>query len=301
MCGIVGLYLKDEALEAQLGALFTPMLIEMTARGPDSAGLAIYRDPAPGGSTKITAFHPDAAFDWEGLAEAVGEACGAACKVEKNGSHAVLVTEASPDAAIQAIESREPAVQVMSYGDAIEIYKEMGLPKDVAAQFGAAEMGGSHIVGHTRMATESAVTTAGSHPFSTGADLCLVHNGSLSNHNRLREHLRTHKGLRFRTENDTEVGAAYISSRLMEGRTLHQAFEDCLEALDGFYTFVAGTRDGFAVLRDPIACKPAVLAETDDYVAFASEYQALAGLPGIERARVWEPEPAIVYSWGGTA
>jgi amidophosphoribosyltransferase len=151
------------------------------------------------------------------------------------------------------------------------------------------------------MATESAVTTAGSHPFSTGADLCLVHNGSLSNHNRLRDHLRDHKGMVIRTENDTELGAAYIASRLQDGRTLHQAFEDCLEALDGFYTFVAGTRNGFAVLRDPIACKPAVLAETDDYVAFASEYHALAELPGIDRAEVWEPEPATVYSWGGSA
>ena len=166
MCGIVGLYLKDRMLEQQLGALFTPMLIEMTGRGPDSAGLAIYRDPAPRGSTKITAFHPDPAFDWDRLAAAVGEQCGAHFAVEKNGSHAVVTSDTSPDAAIEAIEGQEPNLQVMSYGDAIEIYKEMGLPKDVALQFGVQNMGGSHIIGHTRMATESAVTTAGSHPFS---------------------------------------------------------------------------------------------------------------------------------------
>jgi amidophosphoribosyltransferase len=297
MCGIIGLYLKNDGFEPELGALFTPMLIDMTKRGPDSAGIAIYRDPAPEGSIKITAFHPDPAFDWQGLAGVLQDHC----EVRKNGSHAVIVTAAAPDAAIRALEAAEPRLQVMSYGDAIEIYKEAGLPGDVARRFGIDAMAGSHMIGHTRMATESAVTTAGSHPFSTGADLCLVHNGSLSNHNRLRDHLRDHKGMTIRTENDTEVGAAYIASRLKDGRTLHQAFEDCLEALDGFYTFVAGTRDGFAVLRDPIACKPAVLAETDDYVAFASEYHALAELPGIEHAEVWEPEPATVYSWGGTA
>ena len=301
MCGIVGLYLKDRAFEGQLGALFTPMLIEMTARGPDSAGLAIYRDQAPDGSTKITAFHPNEDFDWDALAVLLRDQLAAGFDVQDNSSHAVITTSAAPEDAVAAIEAHDPNLQVMSYGDSIEIYKEMGLPRDVAKRFGVETMSGSHIIGHTRMATESAVTTAGSHPFSTGADLCLVHNGSLSNHNRLRDYLRTHKGMQFRTENDTEVGAAYISSRLQEGRTLHEAFEDGLDALDGFYTFVAGTRTGFAVLRDPIACKPAVLAETRDYVAFASEYHALAELPGIEQARVWEPEPATVYSWGGTA
>ena len=301
MCGIVGLYLKEQALERRLGALFTPMLIEMTARGPDSAGLAIYRDPAPDGSVKMTAFHPDPDFDWSRLKTALNEQLTADIELESNSSHAVIITKTAAEDMALAIEGYDPNLQVMSYGDAIEIYKEMGLPRDVAERFGVETMSGSHVIGHTRMATESAVTTAGSHPFSTGADLCLVHNGSLSNHNRLRDDLKTHKGMHFRTENDTEVGAAYIANRLQEGRTLHQAFEDCLDALDGFYTFVAGTRTGFAVLRDPIACKPAVLAETDDYVAFASEYQALVELPGIEQANVWEPEPATVYSWGGDA
>ena len=188
-------------------------------------------------------------------------------------------------------------MQVMSVGRLVEIYKETGLPTDVLGRFKVGEMSGSHAVGHTRMATESAVTTAGSHPYSTGIDICLVHNGSLSNLNRLRDNLVRSEGMRFRTENDTEVAAAYISSRLSNGRSLHAALEDCISGLDGFYTFVAGTAEGFAVLRDPIACKPAVLAETGDYVAFGSEYRALAPLPFIDDAEVWEPEPAVVYSW----
>ncbi len=300
MCGIVGLYLKNSSMENQLGALFAPMLIEMTDRGPDSAGLAIYNH-ADSSATKFTAFHPYPDFNWNSMAEQIAAELGAPVTARKNESHCVLLTNADLDKVTEYLESYDSQLQIMSYGHAIEIYKETGLPAEVARRFDLTSMSGSHIIGHTRMATESAVTTDGAHPFSTGADLCLVHNGSLSNHNNLREWLHNHKDVSIRTENDTEVGAAYIASRMKDGRSLHEALEDCIEALDGFYTFVAGTKDGFAVLRDPIACKPAVLAETDDYVAFASEYRSLVSLPGIEDAKVWEPEPAIVYSWGGSA
>jgi glutamate synthase domain-containing protein 1 len=166
----------------------------------------------------------------------------------------------------------------------------------VATRLDLAHRSGTHAIGHTRMATESAVTIAGSHPFSTGEDTCLVHNGSLSNHNRLREQLVRH-GERFQTDNDTEVAAAYLTWRTRAGDNLKQALNRSLRDLDGFYTFVVGTRDGFAVLRDPVACKPAVMAETDDWVAFGTEFRALASLPGVEKARIWEPQPATVYAW----
>jgi glutamate synthase domain-containing protein 1 len=178
----------------------------------------------------------------------------------------------------------------------MEIYKEVGLPEKVAARFELAAMRGTHAIGHTRMATESSVTTQGAHPFSTGIDQCLVHNGSLSNHNAVRRTLQ-HEGLTFETENDSEVAAGYLSWRMREGASLKEALTQSLAELDGFYTFVVGTERGFAVLRDPIACKPAVMAETDDYVAFGSEYRALADLPQIQRARVFEPEPGTVYVW----
>ena len=168
----------------------------------------------------------------------------------------------------------------MSAGAVIEIYKEIGRPERVRrARSRSRDFQGTTRLGHTRMATESRVTTEGSHPFSTGLDLCLVHNGSLSNHNDLRRKLRR-EGIEFQTENDTEVAAGYLTWRLREGASLEQALEGCLDDLDGFYTFLVGTADGFAVLRDPIACKPAVLAETDDWVAMASEYRAIAVLPG---------------------
>jgi glutamate synthase domain-containing protein 1 len=201
--------------------------------------------------------------------------------------------------ALRAWLAAEPRpFSVVSIGQHIEIYKEVGLPIEVANAFKLKGLQGSHIIGHTRMATESAVTTAGSHPFSTGSDLCLVHNGSLSNHNRLRRKLEK-AGAVFRTENDSEVAAQYLDVQMQQGATLSEALTHALADLDGFYTFTIGTSDGFAVLRDPIACKPAVMAETDDWVAMASEYRALACLPGVKGARLWEPEPATVYVWGG--
>ena len=208
----------------------------------------------------------------------------------------MIVVEADAAEAQAWLHERYPELRVMSAGEAIEIYKEAGPPREFVERFELAAMDGSHALGHTRMATESRVTTEHSHPFSTGLDLCLVHNGSLSNHNRLRERLRA-EGIEFQTDNDSEVAAGYLTWRLREGASLEQALEGCLEDLDGFYTFAVGTIDGFAVLRDPIACKPAVMAETDDWVAMASEYRAIAVLPGAETRATWEPEPGRVYSW----
>lgn len=296
MCGIVGLFLKDPALEPQLGALLTEMLITMTDRGPDSAGIAIYSRPQPG-RAKLTVQSPDPARDFATLACDLGALIGAEVSGWPKNSHLVLDLPAEHlDAARAAIAALRPNAKVMSAGEGIEIYKEVGLPRDVAARFDLVAMSGTHGIGHTRMATESAVTTAGAHPFSTGADQCLVHNGSLSNHNSVRRVL-ARAGMTFETENDTEVAAAFLTHKMKEGANLGAAMAATLSDLDGFFTFVVGTRNGFGVVRDPIACKPAVMAETDQYVAFGSEYRAMVGLPGIDTARVWEPEPAKVYFW----
>ncbi len=296
MCGIVGLFFKNPALEPELGHYFSVMLDSMSSRGPDSAGFAVYGDEVPAGCVKLTLHHPNEQFDWAALASAMSHRFQVAPNVKVNATHARLILPAAEQDARAWLTERFPGVAVMSAGRRIEIMKEVGAPAAVLARFNVRQMTGSHAIGHTRMATESAVTTAGSHPFSTGPDLCLVHNGSLSNHNRLRAQLQR-AGIEFRTDNDSEVAAGYLTWRLQQGASLKEALEAALHDLDGFYTFTIGTRDGFAVLRDPIACKPAVMAETDDYVAMASEYRSLVGLPGIERAHLWEPEPATVYSW----
>ena len=300
VCGIVGLFSKSAAVSDRLGRHLTAMLVQMSGRGPDSAGVAIYRDPAPEGSTKLSLHHPDPSYRWDALRDGLAGAFGGDPRPERRATHALVTVEADEPTAQAWVHRHHPDVRVMSAGRVIEIYKEVGLPEDFAERFALGDMSGTHALGHTRMATESRVTTAGSHPFWTGLDLCLVHNGSLSNHNRLRRELRQ-QGIAFRTDNDTEVAAGYLTWRLREGASLESALEGCLRDLDGFYTFLVGTSEGFAVLRDPIACKPAVMAETDDWVAMASEFSALSVLPGAADARIWEPTPATVYSWERTA
>lgn len=297
MCGIVGLYLKNPKLQSKLGEMFTPMLIEMTSRGPDSAGVALYRDPVAKNLVKLTLAHDGGNFDWKAIDAGLEQALKCDASVKVVASHAILTTDAKEEDVISWLEKTHPEVRVVSSGHIIEIFKETGLPEDVAQRFNLTKASGTHAIGHTRMATESSVTTAGSHPFSTGDDLCLVHNGSLSNHNRLREELKK-KGLTFKSENDTEVAAAYFTWRLREGDSLSEALKHGIKDLDGFYTFCIGTADGFAVVRDPIACKHAVLAETDDWVAMATEYRAIAHLPGADHARIWEPAPQTIYTWG---
>jgi methylamine---glutamate N-methyltransferase subunit A len=297
MCGIAGLYTKSPALQAELGAHLSRMLEQLSFRGPDSAGVAFYRDPAPIGSCKISLCGASADAAWETLGRELEDAFGGSSTARVRATHAVFVVAAEAEPVQRWLLEEHPELRLMSAGRSIEIYKEAGRPKDFVRRFAIDQLDGSHALGHTRMATESRVTTEHSHPFSTGLDLCLVHNGSLSNHNRLRAKLRR-EGIQFQTDNDSEVAAGYLTWRLREGASLERALEGCLEDLDGFYTFAVGSADGFAVLRDPIACKPAVMAETDEWVAIASEYRAIAVLPGAEDAVSWEPEPGRVYIWG---
>jgi methylamine---glutamate N-methyltransferase subunit A len=295
MCGIVGLFLKNPRLRPELGEFLATMLTTLSERGPDSAGFAVYGEARPE-RIKLT-LRGNGKTDFDAIAAELGRELDADVPVSRRDTHAVLTVPAA-----RATEARAqlgciaPDVAIVGMGRRMELYKEVGLPAEVAKRFRLEGMSGTHAIGHTRMATESAVTTDGAHPYSTGADQCLVHNGSLSNHNSLRRELMR-DGIGFATENDTEVAAGYLTWRLSHGMTLDAALKSALADLDGFYTFVVGTESGFGVLRDPIACKPAVMAEADDYVAFGTEYRALAELPGIEHARVFEPEPAKVYFW----
>jgi methylamine---glutamate N-methyltransferase subunit A len=217
MCGIAGLTLLDEGLEPELGALLTGMLVALSERGPDSAGVAIYHD--------------------EGQ---------------------------------------------------LDVTKDVGPPEEVCDRFAITQAHGYQGVGHTRMATESAVTKAHCHPFTPAEGVCVVHNGSFSNHATVRRRLER-DGVAFDSDNDSEVAARYIAQRLARGDDLKQALTAMAGVMDGFYTLLVTTPTEFAVHRDPIACKPAVIAQTAGYVAMASEYRALTGLPGVKDAKVFEP------------
>jgi len=304
MCGIVGLYLKNDALAPDLGRLTALMLHEMAARGPDSAGFAVYGGAGGArgaeGAEKVSCLSLTGETDWTHYEHELARALGTEVEAVVLSDHALFRVAGEGQAARNWLIENAPDVSVLAVGQAIELFKGIGDPDAVAERLGLAGRSGTHAVAHTRMATESAVTTQGSHPFSTGADTCLVHNGSLSNHNRLREVLRDH-GETFQTENDSEVAAGYLAWRMRSGDGIEAAVKGAIRDMDGFYTFAIGTRDGFAVVRDPIACKPAVIAETDDWVAMSSEFRAIAKLPGAEHAEIWEPEPARIYSWSRAA
>lgn len=294
MCGIVGLLLKNGALNAQLGALVTPMLASMSERGPDSAGLAVFADADQG--EKFSLFAADAGFDWDMLERSLAEALVATPRIAAQGRYARLSLDVEPEILKRWLGEHFPMLHVLSAGHYIDIYKDAGHPAAIAERYGFARLSGSHAIGHTRMATESAITPAHAHPFTAGEDFCLVHNGSLSNPYSIRRKLER-RGIRFETDNDTEAACRFIEWRLGEGETLEGALEEGFSVLDGFYTLLMGTYDKLALVRDPFACKPAVVAETDDYVAIGSEYRALAHLPDVKHAMLFEPKPEVIYSW----
>jgi glutamate synthase domain-containing protein 1 len=291
MCGIVGLLILDRDLERQLGQLLTAMLVQMTERGPDSAGVAVYVDGLPDGCEKYSC-RADAGpgagaevVDWAALAEELDAAA------TSFGSAAVLT---GPAGLRRNLEAR--GVRVVSSGRDVEVFKGLGLPVDISDEYGLPARHGYLAVGHTRMATESAVTTDGSHPFSTHDDLCVVHNGSFSNYFTVRRDLEG-QGERFLTDNDTEVAARLIGREMEQGRDLRDAMAVLQKEMDGFYTLLCATRDQMAVVRDEFGCKPAMVAVSDRYVAVASEFRALAVLPDIASAEVFEPTPTEIYLW----
>ena len=292
MCGIVGIYLKNKKYNSQLGKLLSGMMNSMATRGPDSAGFAIYS------SDKKKKYKYSVCFSGTQVKEISKKLHKHVkdLKVKSVSDHLVLETSIKPEKFLNILKNYNE-LSIVGYGNCIEIFKQVGNPKEVVKNFSLENFTGTHAIGHTRMATESAITTDGSHPYSTGEDECLVHNGSLSNHNNLRRTLEK-KGVEIKSMNDTEVAAGYISNGLSNKKSLKETLLEGLKDLDGFYTFISGTKNGMAIVRDEIACKPAVVAETKDYVAIASEFQAMAHLPNVNSAKIFEPEPGRVYSWG---
>jgi glutamate synthase domain-containing protein 1 len=296
MCGIVGFLAKRTELRSSLGELVTPMLTCMGDRGPDSAGLAIFGEPAPTQMRRFSLYVPDRQFAWTGLEERLREEIGEFVALDVRENHAVLVADIEPARFKSWLAEHYPALHVLSVGRAIDVYKDEGHPGDIARRYRFAQLAGTHVVGHTRMATESAVSPAHAHPFTAGEDFCLVHNGSLSNPYSVRRKLEK-RGIRFETDNDTEAACRFLEWRMREGDALEAAIEQGFDELDGFFTLLMATADKLILVRDAFACKPAVVAETDDYVAISSEYRALAHLPGVKDARIFEPVPEQIYSW----
>jgi len=296
MCGIVGLLLKNPQLRPRLGELLVPMLLGMTERGPDSAGLAVFTEPVAAPLRKLSLYAGAHVIDWQDFAATLQQAIPGRHELRWTVNHAVLSTSAAVTEVEQWLDSAVPMLTVLSVGRSIDLYKDIGAPAAVAQRYGFAGFSGTHLVAHTRMATESAVTPAHAHPFTAGQDFCLVHNGSLSNPHLVRRKLEP-LGIEFETDNDTEAACRFFEWRLREGDDLRTAVSRGFKELDGFYTFLMGTDQELALVRDAFACKPAIVAETDDYVAIASEFRSLANLPDVHHATLFEPRPQEIYSW----
>jgi methylamine---glutamate N-methyltransferase subunit A len=288
MCGIVGLHLHTPELYPRLGELLTGMLCEMGDRGSDSAGVAVYGDPimSPPGQGCVSVLEVDPKADDLGLD----------VSVTRHGDTYLLTADVPSEVLLDAVAAAYPDALIAGLGSDMAVLKGVGHPRMLTDAWGLAKAQGWQGVGHTRMATESAVTPAGCHPYAVGPEQCMVHNGSFANHATIRRELRA-AGVQFDSDNDTEVGARFIAEQLAGGRDVEAALKELCATFDGFYTLLVSNRDSFAVVRDAIACKPAVIAETDDWVAMGSEYRALAGLPGVEAAKIWEPEPEVIYAW----
>jgi glutamate synthase domain-containing protein 1 len=296
MCGIVGLLLKNPTQRETLGNLLLPMFNCMAERGPDSAGLAIFNEPLKENVWRYAVLAPAHDTDWPAIAAAFKQEMGGTCDIKAVSNHGTFVTSVRPDKFREWIKRSRSSLHLLSAGHSMEIFKDMGNPAEIAKRFHFSNLRGSHCIGHTRMATESAVSPAHAHPYTAGEDFCLVHNGSLSNPYMLRRKLEA-RGLEFETDNDTEAACRFIEWRLREGDDLNKALTTAFKELDGFYTLLFATADRLTLVRDAFACKPAVVAEAPDYVAIASEFRSLAHLPGIANARIFEPLPEEIYTW----
>lgn len=296
MCGIVGLQIRVREKQSKLGQWLLPMFDCMANRGADSAGLAVFTDPVDVSVRRFNLYSIDTRYDWNRLRDELARKSGSDVNVEGVENHAIVVTSYSPDDFRSWLAEFDANLHLLSVGRSINIYKDTGHACDIAHRYGFENLNASHCVGHTRMATESAVTPYHSHPFTAGEDFCLVHNGSLSNPYSLRRRLEKF-GVKFETDNDTEAACRFLEWRMRSGDDLETALHAAFAELDGFYTLLMATADRLVLVRDAFACKPAIAAEHDDYVAISSEFRSLAHLPDIKNARIFEPHPEEVYSW----
>lgn len=304
MCGIVGLHLKTKSLQSRLGELVYPMMDCMASRGQDSAGLVIYSDEVAKGKFRYSIRVSDNDLPLDQINKMVSEvqndlaiALKSDVDIERvRPDGAVFVTTNDATAVETELATRHPEATLVGYGTSMEILKDVGAPADVCTRFEVRDRTGYQAIGHTRMATESAITIEHSHPFAPHSDLAVVHNGTFSNPFMVRREL-AEDGIFTVTDNDTEVAARLIGREIAAGKHMAEALTTVTTTMDGFYTLLVGTNEEFAVVRDSFACKPLVVAETDDYVAVASEYIAFVDLPNITDAQIYEPKPEELYIW----
>ncbi|MBE9178165.1 hypothetical protein IQ268_06150 [Oculatella sp. LEGE 06141] len=299
MCGIAGVIYRNPTHHSELGSDLLALIQPLESRGPDSCGVALYGNEAAPGQIKLMLRGSESWSQVSQWLEQFTEVVDTAA--DPGGQRFILRLDVDRPFDIrqfkQALHQQFPSLHLSSIGQKLEIYKGVGAVSFLSRQYGLDGFSGSHGIAHTRMATESVVDTDHSHPFTTSYDLSIVHNGQISNYYKLRFQLER-AGMVFETNNDSEAIAHYIHYQLLQGEPLETALEKVLSAIDGTYTFLVATADKVGLVRDKFAAKPAVIYESDEMVAIASEYRSLLNLPGFNpEAGIREPDASEVNVW----
>ena len=301
MCGIAGFLDKTHEYFG-LGQILLDMLTALACRGPDSAGVALF-GPSSDGQFVVKVKlgnHGESGLRAQRLSGLLKSLGVGGHEFSTVAAYARFVVDSGIDLTnlIDSIESSDQEIEVVSVGRNLEIVKQVGSPANLEKTYGISQFCGTHGLGHTRLSTESRVDLSHSQPFwSHGRpDLAIVHNGHITNYHKLRR-LYQQRGVRFYTENDSEVVAIYLSDQLSKGRSLEESLDAMLRELDGSFSCLVATATQFGFVKDPFALKPLLWAETDGFVAVANEEIAIrSALPGgyqvreaeAKEVRVWE-------------
>ena len=288
MCGIAGLIHRGKS--SNVGRELTDMLQSLKHRGPDSTGFALYGNPKSG--EHVLRFKVAEQEDMRHGFQIHDQVRERRAEVDRRlnelGARLVSEEEATEYAyrywisydgdmkkLADYVEDVEGA-EILSIGNALELVKDLGDANVVSGQYGLGEFGGTHVIGHTRMATESDVDIRSAHPYWAYPfnDISVVHNGQLTNYWGFRREMER-RGHRFMSNCDSELIAVYLADRMERGEDLEDAMHRSVGELDGVFTYVVATSDKLGMAKDVMAAKPMVLYESDDFVALASEEVAI--------------------------
>ena len=319
MCGVAGFLYKDPGRIGPVGQTILRMLDVLGSRGIDGTGVALYGVGVGSSSREKDSASlptPDSRLPTPFVVRVVlgghGPAYAQAARITDRVERIATVQEAEvqhdylrlvvgdnddPSALAGAVEHDDPGVEVFSIGRAMEVIKQVGPARVLRETYCLSTFQGTHGIGHTRLATESRVDISHCHPFwaRPHADIAVVHNGQITNYRKLRRRMEM-RGVHFCTDNDSEIIALYIAEQLASGATLQQALERSVDDLDGTFTYLISTAQGIGMAKDFFATKPLVMAETDEWVAVASEEVALCETFG-GPLRTYEPPAREVQVW----
>lgn len=296
MCGIGGLIYKNAVHKKKTGEVVIKMLESLGRRGPDSTGVALLHPKVE------NSLYIDVNYDKEGNGAKIINLLTEFADVLSASDHgnyvrAMIKNVEDEVRLISAINNIGQDVSVASYGEQLEVLKFLGGVENLESQYKISEYDGQVAIGHTRMATESKVDISHSQPLCchTGKDLTIIHNGHITNYIKLRSRYEN-KGYKFITGNDSEVIAVFLIDSLKSGLDLKEAMELSLQELDGSFSYIAITPEKVGLAKEPFGMKPMVIAETDDFVAFASESMAITNGFG-KNLSVFEPGSEEVMIW----